>query len=123
MLADRAQNMTVTGTSFDAAEPGDLRGFDRLSARLSTGESPESQAWELAFRAGRASFDTVRERPPTLAEARELALDLPSVAPIVARACASMERLAVRTFDRPALSAWIALHGSLPTSDSGPAAL
>jgi len=124
MLADRAEDLTVVaGTSFDAGDHGDIRSFDQLFARPRTGESPENQAWDIARRAARASFDTARERPPTVAEAGQLALDTPSVAAIVARACASMERLAVRTFDRPALSAWIALHGSLATSDSGPAAI
>jgi len=123
MLANRVEDLRGARTSFDATEQGDFKGFDELSARIRTGDGPKSRAWDIAHRAVRASFDPVRQRPPTLSEARRLALDTPSVAPIVARACASMERMAVRTFDRARLSEWISLHGALPLNDQGPAAV
>lgn len=104
---------TAARISFAAAEHGNFRAVDPLLARLHTMSGPHPQAWSMALRAIRWSFDPVDVEPPTPDEARSFVDFAEPVRQVAARACSVMERAYIRTFDAVMLGRWIDVHRTL----------
>ena len=96
--------------SFAAGEHGNFRGADPLLARLPAMSGPHPQAWSLALRAIRWSFEPTEVVAPTPEETRRFVAFPDSVRQVAARACAVMERACIRTFDVEQLGVWIDVH-------------
>ncbi|MEO7669052.1 MAG: hypothetical protein ABIW57_06920, partial [Polyangia bacterium] len=104
---------TAARISFAAAEHGNFLAVDPLLARLHTMSGPHPQAWSIALRAIRWSFDPADVEPPTPDEARSFVDFAEPVRQVAARACSVMERAYIRTFDAVMLGRWIDVHRTL----------
>jgi hypothetical protein len=99
--------------SFAAGEHGNFRGIDALLGKLASMPNPLPQAWNLALRAIRWSFDPTAAPAPEVAEALRFKEQPDAIRQIAARACSVMERACIRVFDAVQLAAWIDAHAAL----------
>ncbi|MES1172071.1 MAG: helix-turn-helix transcriptional regulator [Bacteroidota bacterium] len=99
--------------SFAAGEHGTFRGIDTLLAKLVQIPRPQPQAWALALRVMRWSFDPESAPTPQPDEAARFIKESQEVREVAARACAVMQRVWIRAFDTKRLAQWIETHAAL----------
>lgn len=107
----------IAGAAFAEAEHGDFRGFEPVWADVCHARDPASRACRLALEAIRWVFEPTFCAVPDTSEARKILKDLPSTGPLVARACAVMERAYAVALDRERLAVWVEIHDSIPTAN------